>query len=171
MELEDFKIKVIPLKNKLFRIAKRLLNDYELAEDAMQEIMIKLWEKRFELDKHPNIEAFSVTVTKNYCIDILRAKKVSTIEINEEILENRMDNPDNSFEKSELQMLVSKAIAYLPEMQRLVLQLREIEGYSIEEIAFMLDTSIGNVRVILSRARLQLKSILINKYKFNYERY
>ncbi|MFH1051660.1 MAG: sigma-70 family RNA polymerase sigma factor [bacterium] len=171
MELEDFKIQVLPLKNKLFRIAKRLLNDYEEAEDALQEIMLKIWGKRNELDKYHNIESFAVTVTKNYCIDLIRARKAKTLEINEEFLENSSDNPETGFQKSELFALINKAISELQELPKLALQLREIEGYSIEEIAKIMDTSIGNVRVILSRARNQLRNILVKKYKFNYERY
>ncbi len=171
MVLEDFKIQVLPLKSRLFRITKRLLNNYEEAEDALQEIMIKIWEKRDELDKYQNIEAFAVTVTKNYCIDKLRVKKITQLEINEEILEVKSDNPEIGFEKSELSELINKAISSLPELPKLTIQLREIEGYSIDEIAKILDTTVGNVRVILSRARNQLRNILIKKYKFNYEQY
>jgi len=171
MELEDFKIKVLPLKNRLFRIAGRLLNNYEDAEDALQEIMLKIWEKRNDIDKYQNIEAFAVTVTKNYCIDLLRAKKTTNFEINEEVIEIQADNPEKGYEKSELFELLKKGMSELPDVSKLTLQLREIEGYSIDEIAKILGTSLGNVRVILSRARNQLRNILVKKYKFNYEKY
>jgi len=171
METDDFKIKILPLKNRLFRIAFRLLNNYEEAEDALQEVMLKIWGKRHEIDKYPNMEAFAVTVTKNYCIDLLRKKKVKILEINEEIFEISSDNPEKGFEKTELFELINKAISELPELSKLAIQLREIEGYSTDEIAKIMDTTVGNVRVILSRARNQLRNILVNKYKFNYEKY
>ena len=75
MNVDDFKIKLLPAKNKLFRIALRLLNDSIEAEDAVQEVYMKLWLKRDEIDEFINPEAFAVTVTKNHCIDKLRTKK------------------------------------------------------------------------------------------------
>lgn len=171
MDVDEFKIKVMPLKNRLFRIVKRLLNDFETSEDALQEIMIKLWDKRNELEKHPNLEALAITITKNYCIDILRSKKIIPMEMNEEILEHHSDNPEMELEKSEVYKVLNNAISRLPDLQKLVLQLKDIEGYSYEEIAKILDKSVGTIRVTLSRARNHLRNILVDKYKFNYEKY
>jgi RNA polymerase sigma-70 factor (ECF subfamily) len=171
MDVDEFKIKIMPLKDKLFRIVKRLLNDYETSEDALQEIMIKLWDKRNELKKHPNLEALVVTITKNYCIDLIRTKKIIPMEMNEEILEHHSDNPEIELEKSEVNNVLNNAISKLPDIQKLILQLKDIEGYSYEEIANILDKSVGTIRVTLSRARNQLRNILVNKYKFNYEKY
>ncbi|ROL62335.1 RNA polymerase sigma factor [Bacteroidetes/Chlorobi group bacterium ChocPot_Mid] len=171
MDVDEFKIKIMPLKDKLFRIVKRLLNDYETSEDALQEIMIKLWDKRNELEKHPNLEALVVTITKNYCIDLIRTKKIIPMEMNEEILEHHSDNPEIELEKSEVNNVLNNAISKLPDIQKLILQLKDIEGYSYEEIANILDKSVGTIRVTLSRARNQLRNILVNKYKFNYEKY
>jgi RNA polymerase sigma-70 factor (ECF subfamily) len=93
------------------------------------------------------------------------------MEMNEEILEHHSDNPEIELEKSEVNNVLNNAISKLPDIQMLILQLKHIEGYSYEEIANILDKSVGTIRVTLSRARNQLRNILVNKYKFNYEKY
>lgn len=170
MDIEEFKIKALPVKNKLFRIAKRLLNNHEEAEDAVQEAFIKLWMKRDELDKYKNIEAFAVTMTKNLCIDMLRSKKAPMSELNEEFQSSHFETPEQSYEKNETFNQIRQAIDTLPENQKIAIQLRDIEGYEMDEIAKILDTSIGNIRVILSRARNTVKDRLIRINRFKYEK-
>ena len=170
MDIEEFKIKALPVKNKLFRIAKRLLNNHEEAEDAVQEAFIKLWLKRDELEKYKSIEAFAVTITKNLCIDILRSKKAVLTEMNEEFQKSQYDTPEQSYEKNEVYRQIKQAIEQLPENQKIAIQLRDIEGYEMEEVAKILDTSVGNVRVILSRARNAVKDSLIRIDSHSYEK-
>jgi RNA polymerase sigma-70 factor (family 1) len=170
MNIDEFRKEVLQVKNKLFRIAKRLLNDYEEAEDAVQDIFLKLWENRSNLNKYQNIEAFAVTVTKNYCIDLLRKKKMKLVEMNEEYIEPVMENPEKIFESQESFNIIRYLIDNLPENQRLVIQLRDIEGFSTSEIADIMNISVGNVRVLLSRARNSIRNILTKKYRFYHER-
>ena len=67
MNQNEFVHLVAPFKDKVFRLAKRLLVSTEEAEDATQEVMVKLWNKNESLDVYHNIEAFAMTMTKNYC--------------------------------------------------------------------------------------------------------
>lgn len=76
MELEDFKIKVIPLKGKLFRFAKRLMNSREEAEDIVQEVFIRLWNRREKLDEYRSIEALAMVTTRNLCLDKIKQRKI-----------------------------------------------------------------------------------------------
>ena len=170
MEIIEFKEKALPLKNKLFRIARRLLNSYEEAEDALQEVYLKLWEKRNSISDYQSIEAFAVTMIKNQCIDFLRKKSRTFSEIHEESMSIIEINPEKNFDNKEMFEKINNIINQLPENQKLAMQMRDIEGFEIKEIADILQTSIGNVRVILSRARTEVRNILINKYKFNYEK-
>ena len=76
MDLPEFKIQVFPIKNKLYRLAKRLLGDHEDAQDMIQEVFIRLWGMREKLNEYRSIEAFSVVMTRNMCLDKIKSKKL-----------------------------------------------------------------------------------------------
>lgn len=154
---------VQPFQDKLFRLAKRLLVSREEAEDAAQEVMVRLWAKKKELPNYSSVEALAMTMTKNYCLDQLKAKRSANLRIEEKnqfaepvSLEKQIDDRDQLRE-------VESWIAQLPEQQRLVLQLREIEQMEFEEIAQIMELSEANVRVSLSRARKFLREQLNTK--------
>jgi RNA polymerase sigma-70 factor (ECF subfamily) len=170
MDLRDYKIKVFPLKNKLFRLASRLLGDPEEAQDIVQEVFIKLWNRREKLDEYHSVEALAVVTTRNLCLDKLKAKKYPT-----ERLENlKSDVPEPGIEiKTELIELADKIkeiIGQLPEQMRTIMQLRDIEGYDFEEIAEILGMNENAIRVNLSRARKKVREIMINKKLYEFER-
>ncbi len=71
MELQEFKSKVLPLKDRLYRIALHMLKSVEEAEDALQDVMVRLWDKRMQLSEYRNLEAFAVTVTRFKCCGLL----------------------------------------------------------------------------------------------------
>lgn len=75
MELQAFKSKVLPIKDKLFRITLNLMKSVEESEDILQDVMVKLWNNRSQWDEYRSIEAFAVTITKNLCFDRLKTKK------------------------------------------------------------------------------------------------
>jgi len=81
MDIREFKIKVLPLKDRLFRLAKRLLEDPDDAEDAVQEVFIKIWNRKEKMDEYSSVEAFAVVTTRNHCLDILRSKKQDEISL------------------------------------------------------------------------------------------
>lgn len=72
MELKQFKIAVLPLRNKLLNYARKLTDDHSDAEDAVQEVMLKLWNLRLKLDEYHSIEALAMTMTHHTCMDIWR---------------------------------------------------------------------------------------------------
>ena len=75
MDLRDFKMKVFPLKNKLFRFAKRMVDQTEEAEDIVQEAFIRLWNRRDKLDEYRSIEALGMITVKNLCLDKIKARR------------------------------------------------------------------------------------------------
>ncbi len=168
MNVEEFKIKVLTHKDKCYRFALRILNDNEEAKDTLQEVFLRLWNKRDKLENHSNIEAFAMLTTKNLCIDKLRSSKKF---IKEYKFENLIDNNliDKIAEQYDSVEKVKKIIESLPLQQKMVIQLCDIEGFSIDETSKQLDMQNLNVRVALSRARKKVKEILIKEY--NYERY
>ena len=74
MELKQFKIAVLPLRDKLLSYARKLTDDHSDAEDAVQEVMLKLWNLRLKLDEYHSIEALAMTMTHHTCMDIWRGK-------------------------------------------------------------------------------------------------
>lgn len=163
MTKEEFQKQVIPLGDKMYRMAYRLLGNSESARDILQELFLKLWEKRAELHKLNSIDAFACTVLKNKCLDKLRLQKPVT---DVEILNTYGDNPEAVFDCTEGISEIRKAMQSLPERQRVIMQMRDIEGCTYEEIALMTDTSENNVRVQLCIARKWVKKELMKVYNY-----
>jgi len=157
MTAEEFKNSVLPYSGKLYPLLGRILANDEEIRDALQEIMLKLWNKRDKLEELKCLEAYIITVAKNYCIDLKKKKKPSYVDGTSSILflniEDRGLDPDIK-EKYEL---VQQAIAGLPDKYQTILQLRDIDGFSFKEIKEMMNLEVANIRVILSRARRKVK--------------
>ncbi len=81
MKQSEFLSTVAPFKDKVFRLAKRLLVSTEEAEDATQELYFKLWKNRKNLTNYRSVEAFAMTMTKNYCFDRLKSKQASNLSL------------------------------------------------------------------------------------------
>uniref|UniRef100_UPI00404B7085 RNA polymerase sigma factor n=1 Tax=Gelidibacter sp. TaxID=2018083 RepID=UPI00404B7085 len=166
MTQTDFIKLVMPFKDKVFRLAKRLLVSNEEAEDATQEILMKLWNNKQQIEAYKIVEAFSMTMTKNFCLDRLKSKQAQNLKI---VHSNYQDNNTSLQKQVELNdsvAWVSKIIEQLPEQQKIILQLRDIEQYEFEEIASMLDMNETAIRVALSRARKTIREQLTQTHHY-----
>jgi RNA polymerase sigma-70 factor (ECF subfamily) len=167
-ELEFLKI-ISPFKDRVFRLSKRLLISEDEARDASQEIFIKLWQLKKKLHKYNNIEALSITLTKNYCYDILKSKRSANLKITHNNYTDHSISLQNTLEVRNSYDLVQDLISKLPKKQRIILQLREVEGYSYAEIAEVLQINQTAIRVSLSRARKQLRKELKKLHDYGLE--
>ena len=166
MTQAEFLTLVLPFKDKVFRLAKRLLVSNEEAEDATQEILMKLWNNKEGIGEYRNVEAFSMTMTKNFCLDRLKSKQAQNLKI---VHSNYQDNNvslQREVEARDSVDWVAKIIEELPEQQKLVLQLRDIEEYEFDEIAKVLDMNETAIRVSLSRARKTIREKLTNTHSY-----
>ena len=166
MKQSEFLKTVMPFKDKVFRLAKRLLISTEEAEDATQELYFKLWNNKEKLGKYNSIEAFAMTMTKNYCFDRLKSKQASNLKL---VHSNYKENDTSLSKKVELNdsvNIVHELIENLPEQQKLVIQLRDVEQYEFEEIGKMLNMKPTAVRVTLSRARKTIKNQLLKQHNY-----
>ena len=157
---------VMPFKDKVFRLAKRLLVSKEEAEDATQEILLKLWNNKQKISEYKNVEAFSMTMTKNFCLDKLKSKHAQNLKI---VHSNYQDNNLSLQKQVELNDSlgwVSKIMEELPEQQKIILQLRDIEDYDFDEIAKVVDMNPTAIRVALSRARKTIREKLTNTHSY-----
>jgi RNA polymerase sigma-70 factor, ECF subfamily len=170
MELQEFKIAVFPLKNRLFRLAKRLLEDFEDAQDIVQEVFIKLWKMREKLGEYRSVEALAVVMTRNMCLDKLKTKRYPVENLDKIAAELPEMNQEPAADMSDVVRKIKQIIKTLPEQQQTIMQLRDIEGYDYEEIADILKMNENAVRVALSRARKRIREILINQKLYEYQR-
>jgi RNA polymerase sigma factor (sigma-70 family) len=170
MNLQEFQIKIYPLKNKLFRFAKCMLGHTEEAEDIVQEAFIKLWNRRDKLDEYRSVEALAMITTKNLCLDKIKARRypVENLENHRQFLENMP--AETTADHSDLIHGIHQAIKLLPGQQQMIVHLRDIEGYEFEEIAEIVDMNENAIRVALSRARKRIRELLTNTKVYEYQR-
>lgn len=169
MQQKEFITMVSPFKDKIFRLAKRLLISTEEAEDATQEVMVKLWTKNEMLSELRSMEAMAMTMTKNYCLDQLKSKRAGNLTLvhnnytdNQASLQQKMEDVDSW-------SWVEKIINDLPEQQKLIIQMRDIEQYEFEDIAKTLGMSEATIRVALSRARKTIREIMTKTHNYGIE--
>lgn len=159
MQEISFRHDILPLKDKLFRLALRITFNRAEAEDIVQDTMIRVWNRREEWSQLESIEAFCLTVCRNLAIDRSQLKEAQNEELNETNGDTQLDasDPYSRFVHDEQMDLIHRLISQLPEKQRTVMQLRDIEGKSYKEIADILGISEEQVKVNLFRARQRIK--------------
>jgi RNA polymerase sigma-70 factor (ECF subfamily) len=150
---------IVPLREKLLATAIRLMQNEEDAEDAVQEALLRLWKMQRELDKVINPGAFAMQTVKNICIDRLRIRKEQT-NVDDFLLENNSDTPYLYVEQKDTVAIVQKIIDHLPELQKIIIRMRDIEGYDLQEIADIVQTQVSAVAMNLSRARKKVREQL-----------
>ena len=166
MQQKEFLALVMPFKDKLYRMAKRLLVSREEAEDATQEILLKLWSKNESMEQYKSVEAFAMTMTKNFCLDRLKSKQAGNLKLVHSNYKDESVSVQRQLETEDSISWVEKIMEELPEQQKMVLQLRDIEDYDYDEIAQMLDMKPTAVRVTLSRARKSVREKLQQKHSY-----
>ena len=157
---------VMPFKDKVYRLAKRLLVSQEEAEDATQEILLKLWNNKTKIQEYKNVEAFSMTMTKNFCLDKLKSKHAQNLKIVHSNYQDHNVSLQKQVELNDSLGWVSKIMEELPEQQKIILQLRDIEQYDFKEISKMLDMNETAIRVALSRGRKTLREKLTKTHSY-----
>ncbi len=157
---------VLPFKDKLYRMAKRLLVSNEEAEDATQEILMKLWANKSKISSYKNAEAFAMTMTKNYCFDRLKSKQAQSLRIVHSNYKDETTQLQKQVEHQDSLDWVERLMQQLPTQQRMVMQLRDIEHYEFSDISKVLDMKETAVRVTLSRARKTIREQLIQKHNY-----
>lgn len=166
MNQNEFIAIINPFKDKLFRLAKRLLVSTEEAEDATQEVLVKLWNKNQTLDQLNSVEAMAMTMTKNYCLDQLKSKRASNLSIVHSNYTDREASLQTKVEDRDSWSWVERIIEQLPEQQKLIIQMRDIEQYEFEEIAKILEMNETAIRVALSRARKTIREYMTNTHNY-----
>jgi RNA polymerase sigma-70 factor (ECF subfamily) len=166
MNQREFMQLVNPFKDKLFRIAKRLLVSTEEAEDATQEVLVKLWNKNESLQQYNSVEALAMTMTKNYCLDQLKSKRASNMKIVHNNFTDREAGLQQQVEDKDTWDWVERIINDLPQQQKLIVQMRDIEEMEFEEISKILDMNESAIRTALSRARKTIRETMTKTHHY-----
>lgn len=166
MNTQEFVHLMTPIKDKVYRLAKRLLVSAEEAEDATQEVFMRLWNKNQQLEQYRSVEALAMTMTKNYCLDQLKSKRALHSRITDHQLVDRQISVQRQLELDDQLVWVERALNELPEQQKIIVQLREIEQYEFSEIAQILNMNETAVRVALSRGRKAIRAYMNKTHEY-----
>jgi len=163
MDSKQFNTQILTLSDKLFRLAKSMLRNTVAAQDAVQELSMKLWEKRNQLDEVENMPGFTMRAMRNLCLDTIRQKK-DEVELPAEFEYIEL-NPHQRTEQMDMAQRIRDMIDELPELQRTIIRMRDVEGMEIAEIAYITSITENAVTVNLSRARQKIRDKILYEQK------
>lgn len=163
MSEEVFKQQILPLKDRLFRFALHFLKDVQEAEDTVQDVLMAVWARRAEWMQWKNIPAYCMTATRNNCLDRLRRRVSTAGERDAGQVRSPDRNPYERIAGKEMMRKIQECIDALPMQQQQVVRLREMEGFSYNEIAEVLDLTLDQVKVCLFRGRNAIRKTIIKQ--------
>lgn len=169
MDRYDFNNIIHDNYRKIYQLAYRMLNNKQEAEDIVQEVFLKLWKMKMQLDEYNNAGALAMTITRNYCIDVLRKRMVQAR--NDELslagTNVHEPSPHDHFVRSEDKILIRHLVSQLPENMRDVIRMHDIQQLTYDEMSELTGNNINSLRVLVSRARKMIREQYI---KHSYER-
>lgn len=159
MTTEEFKASVLPHYKGMFRVAAALMGSGDVAADAVQDAMLRLWDNREKLHNVADLKTYCMNVVRNVCLNTIQRSKDAVVkDAMPEVVSD--EDVHKGLEWRDSAELVRRAIDRLPTDQRYVLRLSAYGGFSNAEIAELLGLSPGNVRILLWRARTRIKELL-----------
>lgn len=162
MTQEKFRDTVFVLKDEMFRFARKLVISNDEAQDVVQDLMMKFWQKKDQLSNYENLKAFVMKSVKNECLNRLKHDKVKMNFAAMQLHQNNFYQPEVNNLKEE----IIKLIAMLPEKQKMVIHLKDVEEYEIAEISKILEIEENAVRVNLMRARQKIKEQISKLFSY-----
>jgi|SRR5690625_207593 len=166
MNQREFLEFINPIKDRIFRLALRYLISKDAAEDATQEVIIKLWKNRKKIKEYNSPEALAITITKNHCIDQLKLKSNNNLRIVHSNYESNQASLQRQIEAKDELKLVSEIISTLTEQEQTLIQLRDIEQLEYSEMAAALNMKETAIRVALSRARKKIRQRILKIHSY-----
>ena len=163
MDKTGFNQLMAHLRPKLYRFALAFTKRTDEAEDVVQEIGIKLWERRSGLDTLRSVEAYAMSAVRNRCLDYTRSPHNRMEELVEAHDTAHEQTPYQMVEQADMAAFVRRLIERLPEQQQTVIRLRDIEGYELDEISEITGINEGAVRTNLSRARQKMREEILKQ--------
>lgn len=173
-DIEAFETLIESHQKKVFNIALRMVGNYEDAAELAQDVFVRIFKSIKGFKEESSFSTWVYKITTNVCLDELRKRKnKNTVSLDENIkvedgeikreIRDYKESPEEALEKKELKKAVHHAINALPDMQKTMIVMRDIHGFSYEEIAQMVKCPDGTVKSRINRARRELKEILLRK--------
>lgn len=147
-------------------MVKRLLKNDAEVQDTLQDVMLKLWNKRDQIFQHEKPDAYVLTVCRNHCLDQLKKKRDFLMDDQNEHRVINLPERGTNLDAREQLDIVQQIIEQLPDKYREVIQYREIDGLDFEEIKLLTGYEVAHLRVLLSRARLKIKEEIRKIYDY-----
>ena len=166
MTTQEFRNQIFSLAERLYPMVRRMLKTEEESKDAIQDVMLKLWKKRNQLQDHPHPSAFVFLTARNHCLDVLRKRKLPLVDSPAES-QMRSYSGHEDFKLRELVALIENLLQDSPKKHRDILLMRDLDGMEYQEIALITGLKVEYVRVIVSRTRMFVQQHL--KKNYNYE--
>lgn len=150
-------------ERRMYAVALRICRNKEDAEDCLQEAMLRIYRALPNFKGMSSFSTWVYRITMNTCLDELRRKKVRRADSLDALTDvgfspaDPSDTPEEHAERSAMRTEIGKAINQLPDDMRAAIVLRDIHGYSYEEIAEILDVNVGTIKSRISRGREKLR--------------
>ncbi len=181
-DIEAFEELIDAYQKKVFNLAFRIIGNYDDAADLAQETFVRIFKAISKFKEESSFSTWIYRITTNVCLDEIRKRKNKKIlSLDEDIhmddgdmkrqVESDEIGPEQNAEREEVRRIVNDAINMLPEDQRVVITLRDIDGMSYEEISETLKCPGGTVKSRINRARVALKNILSSKRELLFDDY
>ena len=157
---KEFEHTIMPLAENVYSYAVNMLGNPDDAADITQDVMAKLWETRHQLHSMESPKAWALRMTRNLCLDHLKRRRPILDE--EAVIRNGgfADDLQRQVEAKDMADIVRQIIDTLPDNQREVLLLREVQEMEFDEIARITGLGLNNIRTLLSRGRAKVKEAL-----------
>jgi RNA polymerase sigma-70 factor (ECF subfamily) len=169
-DIEAFEELIKEYKKVAYNIALRILKNKEDAEDISQESMIKIFKSIDKFNMESSFKTWLYRIVVNTCLDFKRKAKENTISVDQPVqagydefyidLKDETPSTEEIIEKKQMKEMVMEAIYKLDDDFKTIIILRDINGFSYEEISEILSCNIGTVKSRISRGRHKLKEIL-----------
>ena len=157
MEQEQFKHSILPLRTKLMGYAMHLLNDSDEASDIVQEVFLKLWFMRSDLNRYDNVAALAMQINKHLCLNRIRVMQREWDR--DRIVVSDTSTPGIELEQKDDLEHVIRIMDTLPGLQQSILRMKHIDGLEIDEIASLTGSTPEAIRMNLSRARKRVREL------------
>lgn len=153
-------------ESRIYAIALRMMGNREDAQDCAQEAMVRIYRAMGSFKGQSALATWIYRITMNTCLDELRRRKARKVTSLDSLVDNGWsptdtgDTPEEHGLCVEKQNALNQAIQSLPDDMRAAIILRDVKGYSYDEIASILDANVGTIKSRISRGREKLREIL-----------
>ena len=174
-DVQAFRQLVERYEDRIYGLACSILGDPEAAKDAAQEAFIRVYRALGKFEGRSSFYTYLYRITTNVCLTFAQREQRRPDRVSIEGMQEASDmtldrslgtdEPQNDIERIGLREEIQKVLDYLSPEHRAVVIMKDIEGFSQEEIADVLDVSVGTVKSRLSRARARLRDLLMPLYR------